>query len=108
MEDEETDEFAPYFTEGRKPNPIITTGLTGISVRYPHAHLPMPNILQACSPFIRALLKVIPELKYYKRRSLPLKKITEFAIARDVTDLIVIHQNNHKVNILDLETILRL
>jgi len=48
--------------------------------------------------FIKTMLGVVPELKYYKRRGVSLKKIIQFGIERDVTDVIVVNEKNSKVS----------
>jgi len=82
LEDEANDEFAEYFN-GQPPKTFITTSFKPSSKH---------------KRFVSDLLKVFPNSHYYKRRKHEIKKIVEYAKAREFTNIIVTHEDRKKLN----------
>jgi ribosome production factor 1 len=81
--DEETDEFAPYFTTDHTPKVLITT-----------RPRPSKNLFY----FIADLQKLIPALHFYPRKSYSVKEICAFAAHREFTHLIVLSEKSKVCN----------
>lgn len=81
--DEADDEFAEHFAAARPPNVLITTSYKSTAVMY---------------RFISELLEVLPCATFYKRRGYELKRIIEYASAREYTDLMVFNEDKKEVN----------
>ncbi|GKY93369.1 hypothetical protein MPSEU_000304500 [Mayamaea pseudoterrestris] len=81
-QDEDTDEFAPYFG-GEAPKVLITT---------------RPRPSQNLFYFIADLQQLIPELHFYPRKSYSVKEICQFAANRDFTHLIVLSEKAKQCN----------
>jgi ribosome production factor 1 len=81
--DESMDEFAAHFARDRPPNVLLTTCYKPSGTMY---------------KFLAEMLEVLPAATYYKRRGFPLKKIVEFASARDYTDLMVFNEDRGQIN----------
>ncbi|KAK7485282.1 hypothetical protein BaRGS_00023533 [Batillaria attramentaria] len=83
MADEDSDEFASYFSGGRVPKILITT-----------ADRPSSRTNKFC----KELSKIIPNSTIKYRRGLDLKKIIPQAMSRDFTDLIVVNEDKKEPN----------
>ncbi|CAD7965307.1 unnamed protein product [Amoebophrya sp. A120] len=81
--DEENDEFSPHFNFETEPKIMLTTNLKPSTKMF---------------DFLKELVEVIPNTKYYKRKGLSLKQIIEYAKKRDFTMLMVVTENKKKVN----------
>jgi ribosome production factor 1 len=75
LADEASDEFAAIFSGALAPKVMVTTA------RFPSAKV---------FPLIGALLNVIPQAFYYRRRHFALKNISHWAAERGFTHLIVV------------------
>jgi len=82
FEDQANDEFASYF-QGRTPKILITTSM---------------NPKRFSKRMVYHLLKALPNSKYFHRRKFSLKKISQWAMTRDYTDIIVITDRNKEVD----------
>jgi ribosome production factor 1 len=82
-EDEQQDEFAPYFEHGEMPKVLVTT-----------RPRPSANVFH----FIADLQKLIPGLHYYPRKSFSVKEICQFASNRNFTHLIVLSEKSKQTN----------
>lgn len=82
IEDETNDEFAKYFN-GLPPKVAITT---------------VQNSSKGAKEFVCHMQDLIPDLLYYKRRNFPLKKIIKYLKNRGFTDLLVVGENQKKVD----------
>lgn len=83
MGDEATDEFADYFSDTVRPKIIITT---------------RPRPSAKLFHFVADLMKFIPNLFYYPRKSYSVKEICEFASTKDFTHLIVLTEKSKVCN----------
>ncbi len=83
MGDEETDEFADYFSDTVRPKIIVTT---------------RPRPSAKLFYFIGDLMRFFPQLYYYPRKSFSVKDICEFAGRRDFTHLMVLSEKNKVCN----------
>jgi len=81
-EDEEHDEFAPYF-KGLPPKVAITTAV---------------HSSREAKQFVYHMQDLIPGLTYYRRRDFPLKKIIKFLKNREYTDLLVVGENRQIID----------
>lgn len=81
--DESQDEMSSYFRRETEPKILITTS---------------DRPRQKTNKFTKELKKVIPNSACYYRRGLALKKIIPQAVARDYTDLIVVHEDRGEPN----------
>ena len=81
--EEQLDEFASHFRRERQPKILITTSFH-----------PGHEVKQ----FILEMLDVFPVAIYYSRRDYGLKKIVQYAIDEDFTDLVVFNQDRKEVN----------
>ncbi|KAG8346809.1 Brix domain [Trypanosoma vivax] len=75
LRDEDDDEFASFFKEGRKPTILITTG---------------EHPCYRTRQFVKEALWLFPNSIYRPRKDYTLKEITQFCINRNFTDLIVV------------------
>ena len=83
MGDEATDEFADYFSDTVRPKIIVTT---------------RPKPSAELFHFIADLMRFLPQLYYYPRKSYSVKEICEFATAKDFTHLIVLGEKSKVCN----------
>lgn len=83
MEDEAADEFADHYAGKVTPKVMITTNLKATKESY---------------RFIIELARVIPNSHYYARRSYSLKAIVGYAKNRGFTHLIIVNEDNKKLN----------
>ncbi|KAK9794913.1 hypothetical protein WJX73_005398 [Symbiochloris irregularis] len=81
--DENNDEFASYFSHQQAPKLLITT-----------CSRPSKNMFL----FLTDLLEVLTNAHYYKRQGYAVKKIVDYAIERDFTDVLVFNENRKSVN----------
>lgn len=79
QQDEQTDEFAPYFEGKTKPKVLITTSYQRTKLTH---------------DFVKELLEAVPDSRFYSRRNYQLKEIIEYAKNKDFTDVIVINEDN--------------
>eukprot|EP01027_Heterolobosea_sp_BB2_P027384 GEZU01042739.1.p1 GENE.GEZU01042739.1~~GEZU01042739.1.p1 ORF type:complete len:342 (-),score=97.42 GEZU01042739.1:264-1289(-) len=79
--EESIDEFSAYFNEHKTPKIMITT-----------CRKPSQELLR----LITDLLYALPNSYYYKRKNYMLKDITQWAINKDFTDLLVFHEHRSK------------
>jgi ribosome production factor 1 len=82
-QDEQNDEFAPYFEHGEIPRVLVTT-----------RPRPSANVFH----FIADLQKLIPGLHYYPRKSFSVKEICHFASNRNFTHLIILSEKSKQTN----------
>jgi len=83
MGDEATDEFADYFSDVVRPKILITT---------------RPRPSSKLFHFIGDLMRFLPQLYYYPRKSYSVKDICEFAVKRNFTHLIVLSEKSKVCN----------
>ncbi|KAI9149867.1 Ribosome production factor 1 [Blastocladiella emersonii ATCC 22665] len=76
--DEDTDEFASYFLEGRAPKMCVTTNMR-----------PSKDLHQFAKEFAR----MFPTAEVRKRGGFEIKEIISYCKERDYTDLIVLHED---------------
>ena len=81
--DEAEDEFAPYFNDTIRPKILITT-----------RPCPSSNLFH----FINDLMRFIPQLYYYPRKSFSVKEICTFGSNRKFTHLIVLSEKSKVCN----------
>eukprot|EP01001_Neometanema_parovale_P007083 NODE_3404_length_1225_cov_125.700544_g3230_i0.p1 GENE.NODE_3404_length_1225_cov_125.700544_g3230_i0~~NODE_3404_length_1225_cov_125.700544_g3230_i0.p1 ORF type:complete len:372 (+),score=64.20 NODE_3404_length_1225_cov_125.700544_g3230_i0:59-1117(+) len=77
--EEDEDEWSKYFQGNADPKILITT------CNFPS---------KRTKTFVQELRKTWPHAEYWQRRGYELKKITEYAIKREYTDIIVIGEQN--------------
>ena len=82
-EDKAVDEFADHYAGKVTPKVMITTNLKATKQAY---------------RFILELVRVIPNSHYYGRRSYSLKAIVNYAKNRGFTHLVVVNEDNKKLN----------
>eukprot|EP00917_Polyrhabdina_sp_WS-2016_P007793 GHVP01017422.1.p1 GENE.GHVP01017422.1~~GHVP01017422.1.p1 ORF type:complete len:344 (+),score=71.12 GHVP01017422.1:339-1370(+) len=75
QEENEEDEFAPYFENLREPKLMLTSG-------------PKPS--RRLKRFMMELIAVIPNLEYYERERKKVKNFIEYAKKHEFTDVIVL------------------
>jgi ribosome production factor 1 len=83
MGDEADDEFAPYFSDAKRPKILVTT---------------RPKPSQQLFYFIADLQKFFPQLHFYPRKHYSVKEICTFAANRDFTHLMVLSEKSKKCN----------
>src|SRR5210317_1256456 len=83
LADEDEDEFAPYFSDEIRPKILLTTR-------------PMPS--GELFHFIADLMRFIPQLYYYPRKSYSVKEICQFGANRKFTHLIVLSEKSKVCN----------
>jgi len=83
MADEATDEFAHYFSDETRPKILLTTR-------------PCPSA--ELFHFISDLMRFLPQLFYYPRKSYSVKEICTFGSNRKFTHLIVLSEKNKVCN----------
>jgi ribosome production factor 1 len=83
MGDEAEDEFAPYFADTIRPKIILTT---------------RPRPSSELFFFIHDLMRFIPQLFYYPRKSFSVKEICEYATNKDFTHIMVLSEKQKVCN----------
>lgn len=84
IEDLQDDEFAKYFQDGLKPKVLVTTS------RGPS---------RGCYEFAEELVGVFPGAEYVKRgHKFSVKEIAQFCSQREYTDVLIVHEDQRKVN----------
>lgn len=83
LTDEKLDEFSDYYADGRTPKLLITSSV--------FAHM---ETLE----FIDQLIDIFPNSHFYKRGTFSLKKIVQYAINQDFTDLLVVNEDRKVPN----------
>ncbi|CAI4232525.1 unnamed protein product [Auanema sp. JU1783] len=81
--DEAHDEFASYFNRETTPKVLLTMS---------------PFAKSTTWKFCYEMMKLIPDAEIFSRKGVPLKKVVKQAIAKEYTDLIVVHEDNKKPN----------
>jgi len=81
--DEAEDEFAPYFEDTIRPKIIVTT---------------RPRPSAELFYFINDLMRFIPQLYYYPRKSFSVKEICEYAKRKDFTHIMVLSEKQKVCN----------
>jgi len=81
--DEAEDEFAPYFEDTIRPKIIVTT---------------RPRPSSELFHFIHDLMRLIPQLFYYPRKSFSVKEICEYAKQKDFTHIMVLSEKQKVCN----------
>lgn len=87
INDQASDELSNFFTEGAEPKILITT-----------CHKPIGNTYT----FAEEVLNLIPGAEFYERKNFDLKEISEYAINRGFTDIMVFNEDRKICNGLTL------
>eukprot|EP00884_Botryococcus_braunii_P010775 jgi/Botrbrau1/1969/Bobra.0052s0012.1 len=85
--DNEQDEFASYFRQETAPKVLLTTCYKPTGVMF---------------MFMADIIDMLPNATFYKRQGYSLKKIVEYATAREFTDIMVFNEDRKKINGLHL------
>jgi len=83
MLEDQSDEFASYFTQEVEPKILLTTS------DRPRSYL---------AKFVKQLQESLPNCHVFYRRAIPVKSIVTQAIARGFTDIMVVNEDRKKPN----------
>lgn len=81
--DERDDEFAPYYDQGKKPKIMITT---------------RPKCSRKLYDFIGDLMQMIPNAIYYPRGTLTVAQLTDYALSKEFTHMILLSEKDKVCN----------
>ena len=77
--EEKDDEFAPYYSNEKKPKIMITT---------------RPNCSKKLFPFIGDLMQMIPNAFYYPRKNQLVSELAKYGMEKNFTHIIVLSEKN--------------
>jgi len=83
LHDEQTDELASYFNRETSPKILLTTS---------------PGAKVVTLRFAFELKKCIPDVEFLPRKNASIKRIVKDAVARNYTDVVIVHEDNKKPN----------